>query len=143
MIEFLAFSKIGMDFSLSRFFEKNFFFFFESDFGEKKSSGKIIFENNSLKLSGKIFDQIFISSFNSKSFVFFKNKTLFFPKQNEILDRSSERAKDVFPCSSRGRKSHRAESANHRSETFWKEAIKFITDSRITNFSTSPKKIPF
>ena len=77
MIEFLAFSKIGMDFSLSRFFEKKFFFFSNQILERKNPPAKSFLKINSLKLSGKIFDQIFISSFNFKSFVFSKNKTFF------------------------------------------------------------------
>ena len=139
MIEFLAFSKIGMDFSLSRFFEKKFFFFRIRFWREK-----ILRQNHfCLKLSGKKSSTKFSFPLSIPKVLFFpKTKHFFSPKQNEILDRSSERAKDVFPCYSRGRKSHRIE-VGKPSETFWKEAIKFITDSRTTNFSPSPKKIPF
>ena len=53
-------------------------------------------------------------SFSQSVSFFPKIKHFFSPKQNEIFGTSSGRTQDVFPFFSRGRKSHRVESANHQ-----------------------------
>ena len=154
-MKFLGFSKIWRRNSQNIFHFKIFFFSRENIFQEISSQ---ILENpknfmisffHPLSFNGKNLWPNFHFRFSPEYFVFPQSvsffpkiKHFFSPKQNEIFGTSSGRTQDVFPFFSRGRKSHRVESGKP-SETFWKEEIKFITERRIINFSTSPKKIPF
>ena len=126
-MQFLGFSKIWRRNSQNIFHFKFFFFSRENIFQEISSQ---ILENpknfmisffHPLSFNGKnlwpnfhfrFFPRMF--SFSQSVSFFPKIKHFFSPKQNEIFGTSSGRTQDVFPFFSRGRKSHRVESANHQ-----------------------------